>query len=258
MQSENKRKKITQFWIIAGLLFSPVLCWPGDLDRLKADFLQGNYRRVIFEGDAEARSSNIRSSEELNYILGLSYLKENNPGQAREVFSRILNNPAGKFRAQAAMGLADTYLISGDYQEAENIYNKLINDEPNTGLKASLLYRLSQAYFKKGDHRQANEYLFKLKRDFPLSPELKLTSGIPHIEAPKNDGGTYSVQVGFFSNTANADNLRDKLSTLGFSAYVEESAGGYRVRVGRFKARDEAVKMESELSKKGFPTKIFP
>ncbi|TAM37083.1 SPOR domain-containing protein [bacterium] len=161
------------------------------------------------------------------------------------------------------MGLADTYLISGDYQEADDIYNKLINDEPNTGLKASLLYRLSQASSKRGDHRLANEYILKLKRDFPLSPELKLTSGIPHIEAskieaPKNDAGVYSVQVGFFSNTVNADNLRDKLRALGFSAYVEEAGGGYRVRVGRFKAQDEAIEMERELSRKGFPTKVCP
>jgi len=258
MRSENMRRRISQLCIIAGFLIFPAFCWSGDLDRLKADFLRGNYRRVIFEGEAEARRLNIRSSEELNYILGLSYLKENNLGQAREAFNRILNNPAGKFRAQAAMGLADTYLISGDYQEAEDIYNKLINDEPNTGLKASLLYRLSQLYSKKGDHRQANDYLLKLKRDFPLSPELKLTRGIPHIEAPKNDAGAYSVQVGFFSNTANADNLRDKLCALGFSAYVEEAVGGYRVRVGRFKAYDEAVEMESELSQKGFPTKVCP
>ena len=258
MRSENKLRRFIQFCIVAGIISFPVLCRAADLDTLKADFLQGNYRRVIFEGEAEARSSNSRLSEELNYILGLSYLKENNLTQAREAFNRILKNPSPKFRAQAEMGLADTYLIAGDYQEAEDIYNKLINDEPNTGLKAPILYRLSQASFKKGDHRLANEYLLKLKKDFPLSPELKLTSGIPHIEAPKNDAEPYSVQVGFFSNTANADNLKDKLRALGFSAYVEESTGGYRVRVGRFKALDEAVEMESELSKKGLPTKLFP
>jgi len=256
MPNENKRKKIIQFCIVAGYLSLPAFCRAAGLDSLKADFLQGNYRRVIFEG--EAVRPNIRASEELNYILGLSYLKENNLEQAREAFNRILKNPSAKFRAQAAMGLADTYLISGEYQEAEDFYNKLVNDEPNTGLKAALLYRLSQVAFKKGDHRLANDYLLKLKRDFPLNPELRSTRGFPHIEAPKKDAGVYSVQVGFFTNTANADNLRDKLRALGFPAYVEDATGGYRVRVGRFKARDEAAEMESELSKKGFPTKLCP
>lgn len=256
MRNENRRGTIVRFCIAAGLLFFPVICLASDLEGLKADFLQGNYRRVIFEG--EAARPNIRASEELNYILGLSYLKENNLTLAREAFNRILNNPSSKFKSQAAMSLADTYLISGEYQEAEDLYNKLINEEPNTSLKAALLYRLSQAALKRGDHRLANDYLLKLKRDFPLSPELRSTRGFPHIEAAKNDSGAYSVQVGFFTNTANADNLRDKLRALGFSAYVEEAQGGYRVRVGRFKALDEAVEMERELSKKGFPTKLCP
>ncbi|MDD5692070.1 MAG: SPOR domain-containing protein [Candidatus Omnitrophica bacterium] len=256
MRNEDKRIKIIQFCVIAGFLFFPVFCRAADLESLKADFLQGNYRRVIFEG--EAARPDIRASDELNYILGLSYLKENNLTRAREEFNRILKNPSSKFKAQAAMSLADTYLISGEYREAEDIYNKLINEEPNTSLKAALLYRLSQAALKKGDHRLANDHLLKLKRDFPLSPELKSTRGFPHIEAPRKDSGVYSVQVGFFANTANADNLRDKLCVLGFSAYVEEAQGGYRVRVGRFKALGEALDMESELSKKGFPTKVCP
>lgn len=256
MRSESRSRIIARFLICAGFLFFPAFCRAADLDKLKADFLQGNYRRVIFEG--EAARGNIRLSEELDYILGLSYFKENDLEQAREAFNRILKNPSPKLRAQAAMSLADTYLVAGGYQEAEDIYNKLINEEPNTSLKAALLYRLSQVYFKKGDHRQANEYLLKLKKDFPLSPELKLTRGFPHIEPAKNDPGPYSVQVGFFANSANAGNLRDKLCVLGFSAYVEEAPEGYRVRVGRFKTQSEAVEMESELSQKGFPTKLCP
>ena len=258
MQGKNRHRKIIQICVLAGFLFYPVLCWPADLDRMKADFLRGNYRRVIFEGLAQLDRIDIRASDELNYILGLSYLKENNLGQAQESFKRALKNPSGKFRTQATLGLADTYLIAGQYQEAEDIYNKLLNEEPDTGLKAALLYRLSQSGFKKGDNRQGNEYLFKLKKDFPLSPELKLTSGIPRIEVSLKDAGEYCVQAGFFANTVNANNLKERLCVLGFPAYVEAAAGGYRVRAGRFKARDEAVDLESKLSKEGFPTKLCP
>ncbi len=258
MQGKNRHRKIIQICVLAGFLFYPLFCWSADLDRIKADFLRRNYRRVIFEGLAQLDRINIRSSDELNYIMGLSYLKENNLGQAQESFKRTLKNLSGKFRAQATLALADTYLIAGQYQEAEDIYNKLVNEDPNTSLKAALLYRLSQSGFKKGDNRQGNEYLFKLKKDFPLSPELKLTSGIPRIEVSLKDAGEYCVQVGFFANTVNANNLKERLCALGFPAYVEAAAGGYRVRAGRFKARDEAVDLESKLSKKGFPTKLCP
>lgn len=253
MPSENKLKKTFQFCLIAGLLSFPVFCWPADMDTLKADFLRGNYRRVIFEGQAA-----MRRSDELNCILGQSYLKESNLSKARECFKEALKNPSSKFKEQAKLGLADTYLLAREYREAEDIYNKLLTEKPNTGLKAVILYRLSQSSLKKGDHRRSNEYLLKLKKDFPLSPELKLTRGIPQMEASGGGGADYSVQVGFFASSANAGNLEEKLCSLGFAAYLEEAAGGYRVRVGRFKSLDEALEMERRLSQKGFPTKVCP
>ncbi len=251
-------RKIVHFPIIFTFLLFPVLCWSAELDALKADFLRGNYRRVIFEAQAQVDRINFRSSDEPNYILGLSYLKESNLALAEESFKRVLKNTSSKFKSQANLGLADTYLIAGQFQEAEDIYNRLINEDPNTSLKAALLYRLSQSGFKKGNNSQGNEFLFKLRRDFPLSPELKLAKGMPQIEPQSKETGGYCVQVGFFGNSENANNLKEKLRGLGYPAYVQGASGGYRVRVGRFKLQAEALDLESKLSKEGFPTKVCP
>lgn len=237
-------------------------CLAAGLEALKVDFLQGNYRRVIFEGQAQLDRINIGGTDELSYILGLSYLKESEISLAQGCFRRILNNQKSKFKEQATLGLADTFLISGRFQEAEEIYNKLIIDRPNTGQKAAILYRLSRLEFKRGNNQKGNNYLTRLKRDFPLSPELRSNRGFEisnrPLDLPVSATGEYSVQVGFFTNSSNAANLRDKLIAKDFPAYIEDSSGGYRVRVGKFKTQKEALSLESDLSKEGFQTKVCP
>ena len=250
------------------MLILPNFCWALDSDTLKADFLQGNYHRVIFEGQAQLDRVHLGNTDELNYLLGLSYLKESKLDLAGDCFRRILNNPNSKLKEEAGLGLADTYLVSGQFQQAEDIYNKLVTDDSNSRQKPAVLYRLSQLEFKKGDHQKGNEYWSKLKRDFPLSPELKVVKGITFVNtsvnacAPLADvsagTGGYSVQIGFFTSGANANNLKDALLNKNYPAYVETSGAGYRVKVGRLKSEKEALDLEEKLSHDGFSTKVCP
>jgi len=245
-------------FIILVIIVFPVICWAANLDVLKTDFLQRNYRRVIIEAQAQVERFNIQGTDELSYLLGLSYLKENKLGQAQDCFRRIISHPISKFKEQAALALADVYLIKGQFQDAEDIYNKLLEDNPNTSLKAGILYRLSQSGYRKGNKEQFNEYLLKLKRDFPLNLELRSTKDIPPSVPLLNRAAEFSVQVGFFVKSLNAVNFKDKLLTMGYPAYVEGSSEGYRVRVGRFKTRAEALDTENKLSREGFSTKLCP
>ena len=247
-------------FILVLLVFfiSPGICWASQMDALKTDFLQGNYRRVIFEGQAQVDRMHLGNLDELNYILGLSYLKESKLDLAQNCFRRILNNSNSKFNPEASLALADTYLVSGRFQQAEDIYNKLIADDSNSSQKPAILYRLSQLEFKKGNPQKGDDYLFKLKRDFPLSPELRLTKGILSINAPVVDSGEYSIQVGFFTSSVNANNFKNTLLSKNYSAYVENFGTGFRVKVGRFKLQKEALDLERKLSQDGFQTKVCP
>ncbi len=247
--------------VILTLFIAPVICWAADLDSIKVDFLQGNYRRVIFEGQAQISHLSGADAVELNYILGLSYLKEAKLEQAQGCFKQVLAASSDKFKSQAELGLADTYLTGGRFQEAEDIYKKIITDNPGSTQEAAILYRLSQLEFKKGNNQLGNDYLSKLRRDFPLSPELRLNRGLVLIDTPApqaKDTGEYSVQVGFFTSSSNANNLKNKLLNVNYPAYVENIGAGYRVRVGKFKNQSEALDLESKLSKEGFQTKICP
>jgi len=251
-----RMNKIFLIFLVSFIL--PGFCWASDLDALKTDFLQGNYRRVIFEGQAKADRMHLGNADELNYILGLSYFKESKLDLAQNCFRRILNNPNSKFKPEASLALGDTYLAAGQLQPAEDLYNKLIAGDANSSQKPAIWYRLSQLESKRGDQKKASGYLFKLKRDFPLSPELRLTKGIASINIPVNQTGEYSIQVGFFTNSVNANNFKNTLLDKNYSAYVENFGAGFRVKVGKFESKKEALDLESKLSQDGFQTKLCP
>ncbi|MCX5669077.1 MAG: SPOR domain-containing protein [Candidatus Omnitrophica bacterium] len=261
----RKNKFILVFWFF---LILPNFCWALDLDILKTDFLQGNYRRVIFEGQAQVDRMHSGNADELNYILGLSYFKESKLDLAQDCFRRVLSNPNSKFKPEASLALADTYLVGGQLQQAEDLYNKLITGDANSSQKPAIWYRLSQLESKRGDQKKSNDYLFKLKRDFPMSSELRLTRGIVFVNTSavaceplvnvQAGAGEYSIQVGFFTSSLNANNFKNTLLSKDYPAYVESSGTGYRVKVGRFKSQKEALALESKLSQEGFATKVCP
>lgn len=72
--------------------------------------------------------------------------------------------------------------------------------------------------------------------------------------APKPAAGeSWAVQVGSFSEQANASRLRDSLRGKGYPAYVEQvklaSGTSYRVRVGPVLARADAEAIQAKLAK---------
>jgi tetratricopeptide (TPR) repeat protein len=234
-----------------------------DLGKAKTYFLGGDYKSAIAEGEkllaGTGRSS---QSEELYYILGLSYLKDGNYLRASDIFEIILTEfSRGSFKEEAKLGLGDSYFLRGDYAKAEGYYKELLDNKADTKLKASLYYRLSQAGFKKGDAGQGKDYLDKLKSEFPQNPELASNKDLCSL-ADSPSGIYYTVQVGCFANEKNARNLLQALIQKGYPAYIEETNPGattsYRVRVGKSPLRQEIVNLESKLSGEGYPTKIYP
>ena len=255
-------KKIIKFtfFIIFVLYANTAYCL--NLNSIKANMLSGDYKAAITEG--EKLIAKEPHSEELYYILGLSYLRDGNYLRASDIFEIILNEfKDSRFKEEAKMGLGDTYLLRGDLKSAEATYKELINKNANTKLKAQIYYRLSEVAFKGGDSVKGQEYLTKLKHDSPFSPEAK--QGIDSCSIAKSNNSAefyYSVQVGSFSMPANADNLVKKLNHAGYTAYIEESASSsakvYRVRVGKVKSRQEAEDLSRKLNQDGYPIKICP
>jgi tetratricopeptide (TPR) repeat protein len=253
-----------------GVLVSGILnaAYALDLDKVKANFLSANYAEAIKEGERvlAASSASSENLDELYYFLGLSYLKSGNYLRASDIFEIILKEFKNSlFKNQALLGLGDALFLKSDYALAAGKYRELLNFKNSKDLLPGLYYRLSRVSFKQGQTEQATEYLNKLKKDFPQSLEARLDRELfPPPAAPSQPSLVfyYTVQVGSFSNKANAGNLVKKLLGYGYPAFMEEGVSkdkiNYRVRIGKFKSRSEAQDMDKKLSKQGYPTKIIP
>jgi tetratricopeptide (TPR) repeat protein len=232
--------------------------WALNLEKAKAYFLNGDYAACINEGEKIiAGSSHAKGTDELYYLLGLSYLKEGNYLRASDIFEIILKEfKNSRFTQESKLGLGDTYFLRADFEQAKVYYKALLSDNPHTKLEPIVYYRLSQCALKRGDSAQAQEYLCKIKDVYSLSLEMRLNQDSSCALI------SYSVQVGSFANQQNAKNMTEKLIQKGYSAYIEESnlqdKITYRVRVGKFKSRQETTNLSEKLSQDGFPTKIYP
>ncbi len=247
------------FFIIVILLGIALTGYALNLDKLKAYILNADYKSAISEGERLiAASGHDYRSDELYYLLGVSYLKNGNYLRASDIFEIILKEfNDSPFRDAARLGLGDTYFLREDYQSAKESYRRLITDSPHSELKAAVYYRLSRCAARTGDSREAADYQNKLRQEFPSSPEVKLDTAIG-----ASGNFYYTVQAGSFLNSTNANNLIRRLQEEGYLAYLEEACVAdksvYRVKVGKFSSRQEAIDLENKLSREGYPTKICP
>jgi len=213
-----------------------------DLDNLKASYISGDYKAAIREGEKLIAASRDQPNlDELYYFLALSYLKDGNYLRSWDIFEIIINEfPKSNYLEEAKVGLADTYFLRQDYPRAKQAYSQLLGSTRNEKLKFLLDSRLKLCADKSS---QA-----------PALPQEKIVQ--------KSEGPEYSVQVGAFVSEANAQKLAQDLSAKGYASYSERATQDgkniYRVKAGKFAAREEAQALETKLNKEGYPTKIRP
>jgi tetratricopeptide (TPR) repeat protein len=254
---KNKNNSTFLIFVLILLVFNIQPCFCSDLNTMKTYFLIGDYNSCINEGEKIiANPKGQKDSDELYYLLGLSYLKVGNFLRASDIFEIIIKEyKNSKFKEDAMLGLGDVSFFLADYNKAKAQYEEILKN-PKSSLKPAIYYRLSKIALKTGDTQTAEENLKKLKTEFPLSLETKNTEGFV------SDKIYYTVQVGSFSNIENANNLTQVLINKNYPAFVEEAKSKdktvYRVRVGKFAERQKAEELEKKLIVQGYPTKIFP
>ena len=236
-----------------------------DLSRLNRYFLQGDYKAAIIEGEKIlATQEHSQGEDELYYLLGLSYLKDGNYLRASDIFEIIQHEfKYSRYKDDAKMSQGDVYMLLGKYPQAQECYESLL-ESSGQRLKPQLYYRLTQLSLRTGDTKKAEDYLARHKKEFPMSVESMIDADIPALEPEAQNAGLfYFVQVGSFANELNAKNLTAKLVAKGFAAYIDKIASSsgdivYKVRVGKFNSRKQAVYLGEKLSQQGYPTKVYP
>ncbi len=90
--------------------------------------------------------------------------------RAEEIFRTVLNNATfSKVSPLAQYGLARTFQLRGDYQEAILEYEQILVNYPGTEVVASALFQIGVCYYQEAllsdyDQREVNEAVRNLKR----------------------------------------------------------------------------------------------
>ena len=139
--------------------------------------------------------------------------------------------------AQAiAAGILDTL-------EVNNLFNPENNsDPPNTGNQPPMPNIPSMP-----NNPQ--------KPGVPSMPDMKPMPNTPPMPAVRQR--SYRVQTGAFRNPVYANRMLHELHEMDFPASIYEENGFFLVQTGNYRTLEEAVSMERQLKRAGYPTIIL-
>ena len=219
-------------------------------------FLRGDYEKAVNIANTHIKSRG-KLDDELQYLAGRALLKLARLDEARNRFSRIINDSdSDKFLDKAYISLADSYYLEGDYKRAKSDYKKVMRYFPDSEDIPTVYYKLGECHSKLGEREASKKCYDELLRLYPASLEAKVLIG------EKSDFVMHSVQLGSFTKWSNAKKLHDELRSKGFDVNIYTAVVGdsrfYRVRVGQYSRLSDAEDMARTLRNRGYSIKIYP
>lgn len=191
----------------------------------KRDRMKG---QKVHTTSVPAPSAPVYTAEDSLYLDAIRLLQDGQYAQARTKLTELERTASTQdLKAEAAAAIGDSYFEEGKIAEASRAYRGAIDNYSDNAQTPYLQQRLA---------------------------ELR-----PHAGASRSavaSGPVSTVQVGSFKRARNANVLIDKLKTKGYDAFLNKADRMYRVRVGHFSTRLEAVELAVRLRKDGYPTKI--
>lgn len=228
---------------------------------LKGDYEQSlkDYQKLL---EIYPQSSYAPASR---YWVGSMLLTQKKYDTARKEFEKVLENyPQSNYLDWAQAGIGNSYLKEGNYSLALTEYQKVIEDYPKSDILNLVYFNLGECYEKEGKEKEALEVYQKLIAECPDSLEAigvqKRINALQKKFVPVE--GSYSVQVGAFSEKVRADGLAQRLRDKGYDAYIMtitiEGRRFHRVRVGRLATEAEAQELARKLKEEeNLPARIF-
>ena len=211
----------------------------------------------LSEAHIDRHSRSARDGD-ARYYLGLSYLQQGETDLAREIFRELVRTGSdGSLKDKAYLGLLDTFLHDGRYEQADRSLREVLSARPNSDYLSLFYLKGAQANLKMARWHTAEDLLQKIVQRYPHSPEAHRAKQLLREEQ------YFAVQVGAFLSRARAENLVGELKDRGEYAYIVETTDSqgrtfYRVRAGKLGLLSEAEDLKERLSRLGYPTRIYP
>ena len=228
------------------------------------DTAQERYNRADYAGVVSMLSGlltdNISTGERGRgyYLRGLAYreLGSSNIVKAEQDFKMAVRySRSSKLTALANVALGHICFESDPPRSyrAVSYYQNALRDKTDVPMDA-VLYRLGVSLQQSGKWAEGQKYLRRCMAEFPQSEFARMARGeVGSVSSGAGSiGGEYSLQVGVYSNMANAQAAVNKLSGFGWDAQIElVTSGGvrYAVRVGGYGTYDLARQKLNELKR---------
>jgi len=202
--------------------------------------------------------ANKDQARQAQFYLGLSHLELGEYSQSKTVFEKLIKEKLDdSTRDRAYVGLVNSYYLSEDYKNALKVMEKLLKISPRSEISSLIYLKAARVHLKLAHWNKAREYLKRIVHEYPNSLEVHTAQQL--LEEKQY----FAVQVGAFLDRKLAEEQVTRLRKKNEYVYIVETVGEdnqkyYRVRVGQSTLLDDARKLESKLSKEGYPTQIYP
>lgn len=166
-----------------------------------------------------------------------------------------------KWADQALLRLAQLAFATGDIAAAGRAAERIVEDYPSSHILADAAFWAGRAYFEQNDVESGCRYL--ARAEAAATQNIELASRIRYYRqrcaafAEVTDSTArdtsqpalvvYSLQVAAVGNALAADDVMRRLAADGFETHIVTEDGLYKIRVGRFATRAEAVQLVDRL-----------
>ena len=159
---------------------------------------------------------------------------------------------------------AERSYLEGNYKNAVKECEKLFYSKGSCEIKSESAYLAGLSYLKLGDLKKARgffEHTVDNSSNEILISEAELAlSFIYEKNTVPEDPDFFCVQVGSFKSKRNAERLYRKFKRNKFTVRIVNEKNGkrsaYKIKIGKFKIKKEALKFAEKLKKWGHPTTI--
>jgi len=185
----------------------------------------------------------------------------------------VVEYGAGPWADDALLLLTQLYFAQHDPAQTVQAAERLNRDYPDSPLRPRANFSAARAYFELKNETRGCELIqqalaggddveFKNQVSFyasrcaaapPTTAATTASTPTPSDTGAKATSGphTYAVQVLAVKSAAQVDEMLTRLKVMGFDArVVRDSTGFFKVRVGHYATRDEAVRSQRRLKQK--------
>lgn len=221
-------------------------------------YARGNYQASakIFDNNG---SFNPRKYD-AKFYEGMSKLNISDTNGALSELKDVANNADSRsLRARALDGMGRVYLKTNNPGEAEQMYRKILKEYPHDYPEEDALGGILKSKTAQGDAAGIANARQELAAKYPNSPYLgRSVPATAKASAPKPQGTIYRVRLNkAYPDKASAKAVVAQLHTRGIdSAPVALASGGFGVQMGAYSSAENARARVATLRTAGIPAVV--